>query len=97
MSFADNLKMIRKEKGLTQEQLAEILGVSRQAVSKWESNNGYPETDKLIVIAKEFGVSLDYLILGKPSNGLPKETDVAQLKSTIAELVERLEQFKTFL
>lgn len=66
MSFADNLKMIRKEKGLTQEQLAEILGVSRQAVSKWESNNGYPETDKLIVIAKEFGVSLDYLIDNEP-------------------------------
>ena len=66
MSFADNLKMIRKEKGLTQEQLAEILGVSRQAVSKWESNNGYPETDKLIVIAKKFGVSLDYLIDNEP-------------------------------
>lgn len=67
MSFGNNLKMIRKEKGITQEQLAEIIGVSRQAISKWESNNGYPETDKLIIIAKELGVSLDYLIDNKPS------------------------------
>ncbi len=46
MSFADNLKMIRKERNITQEQLAELLNVSRQAVSKWESGNGYPETEK---------------------------------------------------
>lgn len=62
MSFGNNLKMIRKEKGLTQEQLAELLSVSRQAVSKWESDNGYPETDKLLLIAKELDVSLDYLM-----------------------------------
>lgn len=67
MSFGNNLKMIRKEKGLTQEQLAEMLDVSRQAVSKWESDNGYPETDKLLVIAKELGVSLDYLMDNKPA------------------------------
>ncbi len=63
MSFAENLKLVRKERGITQEQLAEMLSVSRQAVSKWESGNGYPETDKLLVIAKELNVSLDYLLL----------------------------------
>lgn len=66
MSFGNNLRMIRKEKGLTQEHLAEILDVSRQAVSKWESNSGYPETDKLLTIAKELDVSLDYLMDNKP-------------------------------
>lgn len=63
MSFADNLKMIRKERNVTQEQLAELLNVSRQAVSKWESGNGYPETEKLLIISKELNVSLDYLLL----------------------------------
>lgn len=67
MSFANNLKLLRKEKGITQEQLADMLAVSRQAVSKWESDNGYPETDKLLMIAKELGVSLDYLMDNTPS------------------------------
>lgn len=68
MSFAENLKMIRKERHVTQEQLAELLNVSRQAVSKWESGNGYPETEKLLIISKELNVSLDYLLLdGEPA------------------------------
>ena len=61
MSFAENLKTIRKKRNITQEQLADILGVSRQAVSKWESEGGYPETDTLLLLAKEMNVSLDYL------------------------------------
>ncbi len=62
MSFAENLRMIRKERNITQEQLADMLDVSRQAVSKWESGVGYPETDKLLIISKELNVSLDYLL-----------------------------------
>lgn len=46
---------------MTQEELAEKLGVSRQAVSKWESDQGYPETEKLVIISRELGISLDYL------------------------------------
>lgn len=61
MSFAENLKYLRKQKEVTQEQLAEILSVSRQAISKWESGFGYPETEKLLVLSKELNVSLDYL------------------------------------
>mgnify|MGYP002574175233 CR=1 FL=1 len=52
MSFGENLKNVRKQRGVTQEELAEILGVSRQAISKWESDSGYPETEKLLVISK---------------------------------------------
>lgn len=65
MSFADNLQAIRKEKQVSQEELAQIIGVSRQAISKWEQGSGYPETEKLLVLAKELNVSLDYLMLGE--------------------------------
>lgn len=65
MGFADNLKSIRKERNISQEELAEIIGVSRQAVSKWEQGSGYPEMEKLLVLSKELNVSLDYLMLGE--------------------------------
>jgi transcriptional regulator with XRE-family HTH domain len=56
---------MRKEKNLSQEQLAEILGVSRQSVSKWESDGGYPETEKLLQLAEKLDVSLDTLLLDR--------------------------------
>ena len=56
MDFGMKLQSLRKEKGLSQEALAEKLHVSRQAVSKWESGAGYPEMDKLILISDLFGV-----------------------------------------
>ncbi|WP_141434284.1 helix-turn-helix domain-containing protein [Bacillus sp. 03113] len=65
MGFADNLKSIRQERHISQEELAEIIGVSRQAVSKWEQGSGYPEMEKLLVLSKELNVSLDYLMLGE--------------------------------
>ena len=74
MAFAENLKLIRKERNVTQEELAELLGVSRQAISKWESGNGYPETEKLISISKILNISIDYL-LNEKSNIEQKETD----------------------
>lgn len=76
MSFAENLKIMRKEKYLSQEQLAEIMGVSRQAVSKWEQGSGYPETEKLIDLAKKLDVSLDMLLLDKAADKVP-ETSAA--------------------
>lgn len=62
MTFAQKLKSLRKEHNYSQEDLAQILDVSRQAVSKWESDRGIPETDKLIQISTIFGVTLDYLL-----------------------------------
>lgn len=62
MSFGENLKNVRKQRGITQEELAETLGVSRQAISKWESDNGYPETEKLLLLSKKLNISLDYLM-----------------------------------
>ena len=62
MNFGTKLQNLRKSKGFTQEQLADQLGVSRQAVSKWETGDGYPELDKLIQISNLFDVTLDYLV-----------------------------------
>ena len=62
MSFAENLKQLRKERQLSQEDLAEILDVSRQAVSKWEQGIGYPEVEKLLLLSSKLSVSLDSLM-----------------------------------
>ena len=62
MSFGNNLQTIRKKNQLSQEALAEMLGVSRQAVSKWELGEGYPEVDKLLLLSKKLNVSLDRLM-----------------------------------
>ncbi|MDD7025185.1 MAG: helix-turn-helix transcriptional regulator [Oscillospiraceae bacterium] len=64
MTLGDKLSKLRKESNYTQEQLAHVLGVSRQAISKWESNLTYPETDKLIKMSELFNCSLDYLLKG---------------------------------
>ena len=62
MSFAENLKQLRKEKQLSQEEIAEILDVSRQAVSKWEQGIGYPEVEKLLLLSSKLNISLDSLM-----------------------------------
>ncbi len=61
-NLAENLKKIRKENNLSQEQLAEGLGVSRQAISKWESKSAYPEMDKIIALCDKFNLNIDDLL-----------------------------------
>ena len=60
--FSENLKIIRKEHNLSQEQLADELGVSRQAISKWESSIAYPEMDKIIALCDKFNLNIDDLL-----------------------------------
>ena len=60
--FINNLKKIRKNNNLSQEQLAEILGISRQAISKWESGSAYPEMEKIIQLCEKFNVNIDDLL-----------------------------------
>ena len=62
MSFSENLKQIRKEHHLSQEELAALMDVSRQAVSKWEQGIGYPEVEKLLLLSHKFNISLDALM-----------------------------------
>jgi transcriptional regulator with XRE-family HTH domain len=62
MCFAEKLQKLRKAKGMSQENLADEIGVSRQAVSKWELGVSLPDMDKIIVLSDLFGVSVDYLV-----------------------------------
>lgn len=64
MEFCEKLQALRKQKGLTQEELAEVLFVSRTAISKWESGRGYPNIDSLKAISKYFGKTIDELLSG---------------------------------
>lgn len=65
MPLSDNISQLRKALGLSQEQLAEQVGVSRQSISKWETGQSTPELDKLIQLSRIFGISTDEL-LGNP-------------------------------
>ena len=65
MEFHEKLQELRRRKGLTQEDVAEVLFVSRAAVSKWESGRGYPNIDSLKAIARFYGVSIDELLSGE--------------------------------
>ena len=63
MTFGEKLQGLRARAGLSQDALAELLDVSRQAVSKWERNEAMPEAEKIVRISRQFGVSTDYLLL----------------------------------
>lgn len=89
MTLGDKLAKLRREQNLTQEQLAELLGVSRQSVSKWESNAAYPETEKLIRLAKMYDCSLDYLLLDKQGGGMQAVVHKVDFSSFCLEKVSK--------
>ncbi len=62
MNLGEKIYKLRKEKGLSQEDLGELVGTTRQAISKWENNQGYPETEKLLLLSNVFEVSTDFLL-----------------------------------
>ena len=76
--LSEKLYKLRKNSGLSQEQLAEQLNVSRQAISKWEQGTAVPESEKLITISNYFGVTVDYLL----------KEDTADTTNTTAEVME---------
>ncbi|OUQ23168.1 transcriptional regulator [Flavonifractor sp. An135] len=71
MTLADRIQHLRKAKGISQEELADQIGVSRQAVSKWESGQSSPDLEKVILLSEFFDVATDYLLKGMEL--LPKE------------------------
>ena len=73
MTLGENLKRLRTEKGLSQEEVAGLLFLSRQTVSKWENNQAEPGVENLKALAKLYGVSLDQLLLAE-STGAPEDT-----------------------
>ena len=75
MNFSEQIKNLRTQEKLTQEQFAEKLNITRQAVSNWENDRNLPDIEMLILIAQNFHISLDELILG--GNDMNKETTMA--------------------
>ena len=67
MTFGENLQFLRKRRGMTQEELAEKMDVSRQSVSKWESNAAYPEMDAILRLCDLFSCDMDTLLRGDVS------------------------------
>ena len=86
MEFHEKLQELRKQKGLTQEELAGVLSVSRTAISKWESGRGYPNIDSLKAIAKYFSVTIDQLLSGDELLAIAEE-DTKQTKNNTYNLI----------
>lgn len=84
MEFNEKIQQLRKSKGLTQEELADYLYVSRTAISKWESGRGYPNIESLRAIAKFFSVSIDDLLSGEEVLILQKR--IVSIKKSIIEI-----------
>ncbi len=91
MEFNEKLQELRKNKGLTQEELAEALYVSRTAISKWESGRGYPSIDSLKEIAKYFSVTIDELLSSNEVLSIAEEDNKQKekhLKSIVFGLLD---------
>ena len=91
MNLADNLKKIRKENNLSQEQLAEKLGVSRQSVSKWESGQAYPEMDKMLQLCEMFNLNIDDLL----NQNINDVTSKKKSKNNINKYIDSFLDFVT--
>lgn len=89
MTLGEKIQELRRRNGMSQDTLAELLDVSRQAVSKWERDEAVPETDKIIRIAKTFSVSTDYLLLEEQPQPQPAAPPMPRHPSTGA----RIERF----
>ena len=91
MNIGEKVYQLRKAKGYSQEELAELLGVTRQAVSKWELGSSTPELESVVELAKLFGVTTDYLLTDtQPSPEKTEKTDwLDRLPGVIGSLVRR--------
>ena len=85
--LSEKLYQLRKNSGLSQEQLAEQLNVSRQAISKWESGTAVPESEKLIIISNYFGVSVDYLLKDEEKQVKPTGSITEENPKTTAGII----------
>lgn len=102
MTLGEKIAKQRKEHNYTQEQLAQILGVSRQSISKWESDLAYPETDKLLKMGKLFECSMDYLLKDeiadkRGTNGADPVPVLEQLHCAIKNQIRERKSEKTLM
>jgi len=96
MTLGEKLKDIRKRFGLSQEQLAEIMNVSRQAITKWETDKGMPDVMNLQELAKVFGVTVDYFLNDEGTAAvktMTKDLDKTKYKSKLSAYNEILKEF----
>ncbi len=96
MTLGQKLKRIRSKFGLSQEQLAEIMNVSRQAITKWENDNGLPDVSNLKELSKVFGLTVDYLLDDNnslPSLSMKKELDKNKYKNKMTMYNEVLKEY----
>lgn len=96
MTLGQKLKEIRKKFGLSQEQLAEIINVSRQAITKWENDSGMPDISNLQELSKVFGLTVDYLLNDQnqlPALVMKKELDKSKYKNKLSSYSEILEEY----
>lgn len=85
MTLGKKLQLLRKARGMSQEQLAELLGVSRQAVSKWELDSTLPDTANVVALGKLFGVTTDYLLV-EENEGTARSAPAAEIPGRKADL-----------
>lgn len=93
----ERIRQLRIKNGFTQEKTANALNIDQSYYGRIETGKRGCPVDIFIQLSDLFGVSLDYLILGRSGSSLPEGADTTQLKSDINDLVERLERFKTSL
>ena len=89
MEFNEKLQEFRKQKGLTQVELAELLYVSRTAISKWESGRGFPNIEALKAISKFFSVSLDELLSGEEILAIAEKDRKEKITQEVIELCKQ--------
>ena len=96
MTLGQKLKEIRKRFGLSQEDLAQLINVSRQAITKWENDIGLPDINNLQELSKIFGITIDYLLDNKnnlPSLSMRKQIDKNKYKNKISSYNEILKEY----
>jgi len=97
MEFNEKLQELRKNKGLTQEELAEILYVSRTAISKWESGRGYPNIESLKELSKFFEVSIDDLLSGEKLLSIAEKENKSNIRNICDLLLGIVDLFSFIL
>lgn len=90
MKFGEKLAALRRRAGMSQEQLADRLGITRQSVSKWESGTVMPEVEKLVALSELFSVSVDYLVKAYLEAPEPAENAPSRLETRVDDLSRQL-------
>ncbi len=93
MEFSEKLQELRKNRGLTQEELAEALFVSRTAVSKWESGRGYPSIESLKEISKFFSITIDELLSGEKLLSIAEKENKSNMQNLCAFVIGIIDVF----